>query len=205
MINYQLKTNEIIEDIKKKSGEKPALLLHSCCGPCSSYVIEYLCEFFKISVFYYNPNIFPDAEYIKRKNEQLRLIGEFNKLGKNIDFIDCDYNHDEFLNVAKGFENEKEGGERCHRCYEFRLLKTAKAAKEKNFDFFATTLTVSPYKNAQVLNELGEKISTQTGIKYLYSDFKKLNGYKRSIELSKQYDLYRQIYCGCEFSLNTEN
>lgn len=201
MFNYQLKTDQIIEEIKK-SGEKPSLLLHSCCGPCSSYVLEYLCGFFKISVFYYNPNIFPNEEYIKRKNEQLRLIAELNKTGKDISFINCDCIHGEFLTAVKGFEHEKEGGERCHKCYEFRLLKTARIAREKDFEFFATTLTVSPYKNAAVLNELGEKISEITGVRYLFSDFKKRNGYKRSIELSKQYNLYRQIYCGCEFSLN---
>lgn len=204
MINYQLKTDEIIEEIKK-SGKKPSLLLHSCCGPCSSYVLEYLCEFFKASIFYYNPNIFPNEEYLKRKNEQIRLIRELNICGKDIAFIDCDYIHSEFLDIAKGFELEKEGGERCHRCYEFRLNKTARTAKENGFDYFATTLTVSPYKNAEVLNQLGEKTSENTGVKYLYSDFKKRNGYKRSIELSKQYNLYRQIYCGCEFSINIDN
>lgn len=201
MINYQLKTDEIIQQIES-SKAKPALLLHSCCGPCSSYVLEYLCDFFRVSVFYYNPNIFPEKEYLKRKNEQIRLISEFNKIGKDISFIDCDYDHSVFLKCTIGLEREKEGGERCHNCYEFRMRKAAEIAEKKGFDFFATTLTVSPYKNSQVLNELGEKIENETGVRYLYSDFKKRNGYKRSIELSKQYDLYRQIYCGCEFSIN---
>lgn len=200
MVNYQLEMDKLISKLEK-NGERPSLVLHSCCGPCSSYVLEYLCAYFDITVFYYNPNIYPFEEYEKRKNEQIRLIKSFNAEGRHIQFINGDYDYRVFTDMARGFENEKEGGERCHRCYEFRLRKTAELALDRKADYFSTTLTVSPYKNAPFINELGFKIEEETGAKYLASDFKKRNGYKRSIELSKEYGLYRQDYCGCGFSL----
>ena len=178
----------------------PNLLLHSCCGPCSTEVISRLTDFFNITVLYYNPNIEPKEEYEKRKKEQIRFINEFNPKNK-LDFLDCDYDNESFTKMAIGLENEPEGGLRCHKCYHLRLEKTAKLAKEKNFDFFCTTLTVSPYKNSQVLNEIGKELSEKYNIKYLYSDFKKEEGYKKSIEYSKKYNLYRQDYCGCHFSM----
>ena len=199
MINYQIELDKIIKVLEEKNI-RPKLMLHSCCGPCSSYVLEYLRKWFDITVFYYNPNIYPYEEYEKRKQEQIRLINEFNSNGEKIEFIDGDYDYNVFLNVAKGLEKEKEGRERCHECYKFRLEKTAQKALEYNCDYFSTTLTVSPYKNAQFINALGLDIEKDKGVKYLVSDFKKRNGYLRSIELSKQYDLYRQDYCGCSFS-----
>ncbi len=184
-------------DIIKNLDHKPRLLLHSCCGPCSSYVITYLKDYFDITVLYYNPNIEPEDEYIKRKNEQIKLI---NLLNANIKLLDIDYDNEAFRNKVVGYENEKEGGARCHLCYELRLDKTASIAKEKDYEYFCTTLTVSPYKNAKVINELGEKLEKKYNIKWLYSDFKKKDGYKKSIILSKEYNLYRQNYCGCLFS-----
>ena len=201
MINYQKELDKLTADIEN-SQIRPRLLLHSCCAPCSSYVLDYLYKWFDITVYYYNPNIYPYDEYIKRKNEQLRLIKEFNLEGKKFDFIDADYNCDTFIKLSEGLESEPEGQNRCHKCYELRLKRTAECAKEYNYDFFATTLTVSPYKNAQIINNIGAKIEAQFGVKYLYSDFKKKNGYLRSIELSKQYNLYRQNYCGCMFSMH---
>ncbi len=194
--NYQI----ILDETLKKLEKKEKLLLHSCCGPCSSYVLEYLCKYFDITVLYYNPNIYPEDEYQKRLHEQIKLINELNN--NKIKEIDLPYNHKEFTDYIKGHENDKEGGIRCHLCYKFRLEKTAEYAKENNFDYFSTTLTVSPYKDSQILNEIGSFLEKKYNIKYLYSDFKKKNGYKRSIELSKKYDLYRQNYCGCEFSLS---
>lgn len=195
--NYNLIMQDIIEGIK--NDVPPKILLHSCCGPCSTEVISRLTPYFNITVLYYNPNIEPQAEYVKRKQEQIRFINEFIPENK-VDFLDCDYDHDAFLEIAKGLETEPEGGNRCHRCYELRLRKTAMLAKENGYDYFGTTLTVSPYKNAQVLNQIGENLQKEIGIKYLFSDFKKENGYKKSIEYSKKYKLYRQNYCGCHFS-----
>ncbi len=163
--------------------------------------MEYLRVAFKLTVFYYNPNVYPEAEYDKRKSEQIRLIGEFNKVERDIDFVDADYDHAVFEGIAKGFENEKEGGDRCHGCFQFRLKKTAEKAGRDGYAFFATTLTVSPHKNADVINRIGMRLETETGIKYLAADFKKKNGYQRSIELSKEYHLYRQHYCGCVYSM----
>ena len=177
----------------------PSLLLHSCCAPCSSYTIEYLSQFFKITVLYYNPNISPKEEYEKRKSEQLRLIGEM-KTKYPVSFLDCDYDYNEFLDVARGYELCKEGGERCFRCYELRLRESAELAKELHMDYFTTTLSISPLKNAEKLNEIGDRLSEEYGIAYLNSDFKKKNGYKRSVELSEEYGMYRQYYCGCVFS-----
>ena len=184
--------------LNRLDGEnRPKLMLHSCCGPCSSYVLEYLSRYFDITVYYYNPNIFPPDEYQKRLKNQLDLI-EKSGWAK---FMPCEYNHDEFLFAARGLEGEKEGGERCTECFRLRLQKTAELAKKGGYDYFATTLSVSPYKNAQLLGILGEKIGEEYGIKHLPSDFKKREGYKRSIELAKKFDLYRQDYCGCEFSI----
>lgn len=193
--NYQLKLEEILNSL----NYTPKLLLHTCCAPCSSYCIEYLSNYFDITVLYYNPNISPIQEYEKRKKEQIRFLKEFKSKNK-LDFMDCDYNYDDFLNIAKGLENLKEGGERCFKCYNLRLEKTALMALQNHFDYFGTTLTVSPYKNSEKLNEIGSLLEKKYGIKYLYSDFKKKNGYKKSIELSKKYNLYRQDYCGCIYS-----
>ena len=193
-INYDLKLKEIISNLTKKKK----LLLHSCCGPCSSYVLDYLSNYFDITILYYNPNIYPENEYNKRLNEQIKLINLLNN--NSIKIITLPYNEEEFLSTIKGFENEEEGKTRCHLCYKLRLEKIAKYAKEKNYDFFATTLSVSPYKNSTVLNEIGIELEKKYNVAYLYSDFKKNDGYKKSIELSKKYDLYRQEYCGCRFS-----
>ena len=196
--NYDKWMQEIIE--KNQELEiVPTLLLHTCCAPCSSAVIERLSKYFHITVFYYNPNIEPLEEYLKRKEEQKRFLSEVTT-PYPINFLDCDYEHEEFIQLSKGLENEKEGGPRCLKCYRLRLLKTALKARELHFDYFGTSLTVSPYKNAQVLNQIGEELQKKFNVKYLYSDFKKRNGYKRSIELSKDYHLYRQDYCGCSFS-----
>lgn len=197
-INYQSKLDDIIKE-NLKEAKVPSLLLHSCCAPCSSYVIEYLSNYFKITVFYYNPNIYPEKEYIKRVEEEKNFIFRF-KTKYKVDFIEGNYDTEKFYSSVKGFENEREGGERCFRCYELRLMESAIIAKDKGYDYFTTTLSISPYKNAQKLNEIGERLSNEYGVKYLYSDFKKKNGYKRSIELSKEYNLYRQDYCGCIFS-----
>ena len=192
--NYQ----KIMENtLKNIDGE--TLLLHSCCAPCSSYVIGLLSNHFKITVYYYNPNISPYEEYKKRVEEQIRFISELDTKYK-VDFIEGDYEHEEFLSVTEGLENELEGGKRCFVCYNQRLEKTAVLAKEKEYDYFCTTLTVSPYKNSQKLNEIGKNLEEKYGVKYLLSDFKKNDGYKKSIELSKEYNLYRQDYCGCKYS-----
>ena len=190
-INY----NEEMKKIIKELHGNNKLLLHSCCGPCSSSVIERLKDYFDITILYYNPNIEPIEEYLKRKEEQIRLLNELN-----IKFMDIDYLNEEYRSKVIGYEKEPENGLRCHICYRLRLEKTAKIAKENNFDYFATTLTVSPYKNAKVINELGLELQNKYNINYLLSDFKKEDGYKRSIELSKKYNLYRQDYCGCLFS-----
>lgn len=175
------------------------ILLHSCCAPCSSWVITYLTKYFDITILYYNPNISPNKEYDKRKKEQIRLIKEIDKIG-TIDIIDCDYENDIYEEKIKGYEECPERGERCTICFNLRLEKTAKIAKENNFDYFCSTLTVSPYKNAKLINEIGKELGDKYNIKWLYSDFKKENGYKNSIELSKKYNLYRQDYCGCIYS-----
>lgn len=197
-INYQKQLEKTIDELKEKN-EVPKLLLHSCCAPCSSYVLEYLSNYFQITVFYYNPNIYPEEEYIKRVKEQQQLINRM-KLKNPVQFIEGIYNTDDFFSMAKGLENLKEGGERCFKCYELRLRKTLETAEEKDFDYFTTTLTISPFKNAQKLNEIGMELVENNKVKYLVSDFKKKEGYKRSIELSEKYNLYRQDYCGCIFS-----
>ena len=202
--NFQKELDKKIMEIEA-SGVTPRLLLHSCCAPCSSHCIEYLSDYFKITVFYYNPNISSESEYRKRVEEQIRFIKEFPAKYK-VDFIEGDYDTGEFYQIAKGYENCKEGHERCFRCYELRMRKTAELALKGDqsgaFDYFATTLTLSPLKNAYKLNEIGFMLEDEIGIKYLASDFKKKDGYKRSIELSNEYNLYRQNYCGCIYSHN---
>ncbi len=195
-MNYQTQLEEILKNMKNK----PKLLLHSCCAPCSSYVITYLKDYFDITVLYYNPNIAPQEEYEKRKAEQKRLISSF----PFVSFLDCDYDNELYEEKVKDLQKEKEGGKRCHVCFTLRLFKTAQIAKEKEFDYFGTTLTVSPHKNAQVINDIGQKISQEWMIPFLVSDFKKKDGYKKSIELSKKYQLYRQNYCGCLYSKRGE-
>lgn len=197
-INYQTELEKIIEN-HQKQGETPTLLLHSCCAPCSSYVLEYLSKYFKITVLYYNPNIYPDDEYFKRAEEQKRFIDKFPSENK-IDFIEGNFDKKLFYETVKGKEHLPEGGERCFLCYELRLREAAKYATQGNFDYFTTTLSISPLKNAQKLNEIGLKIAAQYDVKYLVSDFKKKNGYKRSTEISREYGMYRQDYCGCVFS-----
>lgn len=196
--NYQKKLEKLINDINEKNIN-PTLLLHSCCAPCSSYVIEYLSPYFNITILYYNPNISPIEEYEKRKQEQIKLIKELPTKNK-VNILDCDYDNDLYEKTIKGLEKEPERGSRCTKCFLLRLEKTAITAKKNNFDYFGTTLTVSPYKNSKLLNEIGLSLQEKYNIKYLYSDFKKNNGYKRSIELSKEYNLYRQNYCGCIYS-----
>ena len=197
-MNYQKELEKLILK-NQKEGKIPKLLLHSCCAPCSSYVLEYLSDYFEITVFYYNPNIFPENEYTKRILEQQVLIQDM-KFRYPVSFLAGSYDRDRFYAIARGLEHAKEGGERCFKCYEIRLEEAAKIAKEIEYDYFTTTLSISPMKNAEKLNEIGKKIAKQYGVEYLQSDFKKKNGYKRSIELSKEYGLYRQDYCGCEFS-----
>ena len=198
-MNYQKELDKLLERLKQEE-KVPRLLLHSCCAPCSSYVLEYLSDYFEITVFYYNPNIFPESEYTKRILEQQELIGDM-KFKHPISFVAGIYDRDKFYEMAKGLEHLREGGERCFKCYELRLRETAELARKGEFDYFTTTLSISPMKNADKLNEIGMKISEEYGIPYLQSDFKKKNGYKRSIELSREYGLYRQDYCGCEFSM----
>ncbi len=195
-INYQKELDRIIE---KNGDTKPRLLLHSCCAPCSSYVLEYLSAYFDITVFYFNPNISPESEYVKRVNEVKRLIAEMPSCSQ-VRFMEGRYEPQEFYSCAKGLEDEPEGGERCLKCFRLRLKEAARAAKEINADYVCTTLTISPLKNAENLNRIGEEEAESLGIKWLPSDFKKKNGYKRSIELSDEYNLFRQNYCGCVFS-----
>ena len=200
-INYQKELDKIIASL---DGRVPTLLLHSCCAPCSSYTLEYLSNYFDITVYYYNPNISPKAEFDKRFAEQKRLITSLPAKHK-IKLIEGDYNYSDFSEIAKGFENVKEGGERCFRCYKLRLEKSAHLAKEQGFDYFCTTLSISPLKNSQKINEIGLEVAEKYGVKWLPSDFKKKEGYKRSIELSREYNLYRQNFCGCVFSKKENN
>ena len=195
-INYQIQLDKVIASL----GDKvPTLLLHSCCAPCSSYVIEYLSQYFSITVFYYNPNISPEEEYRFRSSEQKRLIAEM-PVKYPVKYIDEEYDSRQFFDAVKGLEHEPEGGKRCEKCFELRLGRTIQLAKEMGFDYAATTLSISPLKNAQLLNEIGKRLSEKQGVNWLGSDFKKKGGYKRSTELSKEYGLYRQNYCGCVFS-----
>lgn len=191
--------DKLMEEQMSATKEGSTLLLHACCAPCSSACLERLSNFFKITIIYYNPNITEEKEYLKRLEELKNFIQKI-KVKYPINIIDTRYNPKEFFEISKGLEKEKERGKRCYKCYELRLEETAKVAKENNFDFFATTLTLSPYKKTDWLNEIGESLSNKYQTSYLYSDFKKKNGYKRSIELSKEYNLYRQDYCGCIYS-----
>lgn len=201
-MNYQKELDRILSSLEKE-GRAPSLLLHSCCAPCSSYVLEYLSNYFYITVFYYNPNIYPESEYTKRILEQQTLIGKMK--GKYpVSFIAGNYDKDRFYEMAEGLEDIKEGGARCLKCYELRLRETARIAEEGGFEYFTTTLSISPLKNAARLNEIGIRLEKEYQVRYLPSDFKKKNGYKRSIELSKEFGLYRQDYCGCEFSIRNE-
>ena len=197
-MNYNKLMEEELNKTKTE-GKTPSVLLHSCCAPCSSHVIDLLTDYFDITILYYNPNIEPYEEYKKRKEEEIRFINEYPSKNK-LTIIDCDHENDIFHECIKGLEEEKEGGARCIKCYHLRLDKTAKIASELSFDYFATTLTVSPLKNSEKLNQIGEYLSKIYGVKYLYSDFKKKEGYKHSIELAKEYNLYRQDYCGCIYS-----
>lgn len=204
-INYQKELEKIIASLT----EPGKVLLHSCCAPCSSYCMEYLRKYFDVTVFYYNPNIMHAEEYQKRVNEQKRLIDAYNEMTQTtegevlhrISFLEGSYDVERYLEVIKGLENCEEGGSRCAECFTLRLMETAKTAKEMGMDYFSTTLTISPLKNAQLINQIGKHIGEDIGIAFLPSDFKKNNGYLRSIELSKEYNLYRQDYCGCDFSM----
>ncbi len=205
-INYNLEMENIIKNIGEN---KPKLLLHSCCGPCSSAVLERINEYFDITVFYYNPNIDEKEEFLRRSEEQIELIKDMSL--DDVKVVICDYNHDEFLEYVKGFEKYREGRARCFKCYVERLENAAIYAKENGFSYFTTTLSISPHKDSQILNRIGKYLSNKYKINYLYSDFKKKNGFKRSVELTTKYKMYRQDYCGCEFSkmerqsLNEEN
>lgn len=195
--NYQKELDRILLQLENKE-EKPRLLLHSCCAPCSSYVLEYLNSYFRITVYYYNPNITEKAEYDKRIQEVRRLIGEMGLT--DVDVLEGEHDPKAFFAMAAKWPGEKEGGLRCYDCYKMRLMDTAEVAAKNGYDYFTTTLSISPHKNAKWLNELSEEASDLYGVKTLPADFKKRNGYKRSIELSAEYDLYRQDYCGCIFS-----
>ena len=198
-INYQKELEKELERITA-AGRTPRLLLHSCCAPCSSYVLEYLSDYFSITVFYYNPNIYPPEEFGKRVEEQQRLIREL-PVKHPVSFLEGPYEPERFYEMAKGLEQVPEGGERCFRCYRLRLEEAAQMARAGEFDYFTTTLSISPLKNAEKLNEIGAYLAEEYKVPYLFSDFKKRNGYKRSTELSAEYGLYRQDYCGCVFSL----
>ena len=201
--NYYLLFENQLNRIKEKE-KVPTILLHSCCAPCSSHVITFLKDYFDITIIYYNPNIYPYEEYKKRKEEQIRLLNEIKSKNK-LNIIDCDYDNNIYEETIKGLEKEKEGGSRCYKCFWLRLDKTAQIAKENNYDYFSTTLTISPYKNSTVINEIGKELETIYNITWLYSEYKKKDGYKKSIQLSKEYNLYRQNYCGCIYSKRIDN
>ena len=196
-MNYQL----VLEDTLKNIKPGTKLLLHACCAPCSSYCIEYLSDYFEITIYYYNPNIDTDEEYDKRVNELKRFVKEF-KTKYPVHLVVLPHLQEEYMKEVVGLEDEPERGARCLKCYELRLRKSFEYAKANNFDYITTTLTLSPLKNSKVINEIGNKLEKEYDFKYLYSDFKKKDGYKRSIVLSREYNLYRQDYCGCKFSKN---
>ena len=196
--NYQLILDKTIET-ECSGGRRPTLLLHACCAPCSSYVLEYLSQYFDITLFFYNPNISPAEEHDFRYAELVRLVGEMG-LSLRVKVITGTYEPERFYALAEGLEELPEGGARCAKCYDLRLSETAKLAADGKYDFFTTTLSISPYKNAEWLNSIGVRLGEEYGVRYLVSDFKKKNGYKRSCELSEKYGLYRQNFCGCEFS-----
>ncbi|MBQ7307186.1 MAG: epoxyqueuosine reductase QueH [Clostridia bacterium] len=193
-INYDL----IMQQIIKGLNHKPKLLLHSCCAPCSSSVIERLREYFDVTVYYYNPNVYPTEEYEIRKTEQKNYLEKID-----IPFIEGEYSKLDFYDSVLGLENELEGGKRCYSCYKFRMKSCAKKAKDLNFEYFCTTLSVSPHKNSTYINEIGKNLEEEYNIKFLFSDFKKRQGFLRSLALSKENNFYRQNYCGCEYSMNT--
>ncbi len=196
--NYQRELDGIIEELGAQ-GQVPKLLLHSCCAPCSSYVLEYLSKFFRITVFFYNPNIYPPKEYTARAEEERRLIKEMPFVHP-VDMVEGSYEPEEFYQEVKGLEMEPEGGARCEKCFELRLHQAAFVAKAGAYDYFTTTLTISPLKSAPKLNQIGERVGKEMGVEFLPSDFKKKDGYRRSVQLSKEYGLYRQDYCGCVYS-----
>lgn len=200
VVNYQKELEKLLFKLEQEN-KRPRLFLHSCCAPCSSYCLMYLAPHFEITAFYYNPNIYPKQEFDKRAAEEKRLIEELNReYGFGIAFVEGTYEPERFFELAKGLEDAPEGGERCFRCYEQRLRAAAVLAKAENFDYFTTTLSISPLKNAGKLNEIGNRVGEELGIAHLPADFKKKEGYKQSIELSKKYGLYRQNYCGCVYS-----
>lgn len=194
-MNYQKELEKILETID--INNKPKLLLHACCGPCSSYVVEYLSKYFDITIYYYNPNIYPKEEYKRRLEELKKFISIFNN---KVNVIEELYDEEDYNKAVKNLEHLGEKSIRCYNCYEFRMNKAAIYAKENNYDYFTTTLSISPHKNSKWINEIGNILEEKYNIKYLYSDFKKKEGYKRSLELSKEYNLYRQDYCGCKYS-----
>ncbi len=195
-VNYDRRMQELLPALAGKR-----LLLHSCCAPCSSYCLTQLAPHLAVTVFYYNPNLDSEAEYLLRKREQIRFLQETGLA----DFLDCDYAPEDFMRIARGLEGEPEGGARCSACFALRLSRTAQEAKRRGFDCFATTLTVSPLKDAERINAIGTALEREYGISYLPSDFKKRGGYLRSIELSKEHGLYRQNYCGCSFSRRSDD
>ena len=197
-VNYQKELEKLIEG-QQKAGRVPSLFLHACCAPCSSYVLEYLSRFFSVTVFFYNPNISPKEEYEKRVSEIQRLISEMEFVHP-VAFVEGEYKPEDFYEMARGLEDVPEGGERCFRCYRLRMEEAARLAEQGGYDYFTTTLSISPLKNAGKINEIGQELSQIYKVEHLPSDFKKKNGYKRSIELSHEYGLYRQNYCGCVFS-----
>lgn len=197
-INYQKRMEEIIESLPKE-GPVPRLLLHSCCGPCSTAVLERLRDAFDITVYYYNPNIYPPSEYAMRESEQRTLLERFPS-PHGLHFMEAPYHPNEYYDAVRGLEHAPEGGSRCETCFTLRLREAGRVAKEGRFDFFTTTLSVSPHKNAQLLNAIGAQVAADVGVPYLFSDFKKRDGFKRSVALSETYEMYRQDYCGCEFS-----
>ena len=197
-VNYQKELEKLIEG-QQKAGRVPRLFLHACCAPCSSYVLEYLSRFFSVTVFFYNPNISPKEEYEKRVSEIQRLISEMEFVHP-VAFVEGEYKPEDFYEMARGLEDVPEGGERCFRCYRLRMEEAARLAEQGGYDYFTTTLSISPLKNAGKINEIGQELSQIYKVEHLPSDFKKKNGYKRSIELSHEYGLYRQNYCGCVFS-----
>ena len=197
--DYQSDMERLLESLERE-GRAPTLLLQDCCAPCGSYVIGLLSGYFRVTVLFYNPNIYPESEYRKRLGEVRRLLG-LMETKYPVELMECPYDAERFCDCVAGYEAEPEGGARCTRCFRLRLGETARLARERGFEYFATTLSVSPHKNADLLNAIGEEWSRETGVRYLASDFKKRDGYKKSILLSRQYGLYRQDYCGCEFSL----
>lgn len=200
-LNYAKKLTELLNRMEADLpvGDRPLLFLHACCAPCSSYVLEYLSHYFRIIVYYYNPNITPQSEYRKRVDELKRFISDagYENL---VSFLEGPYDPADFDKIAKGYEDAPERGPRCYRCYELRMREAAREAVRHHADFFTTTLSISPHKNAEWINEIGQRLAQEYGVPHLPNDFKKNNGFKRSIELAAEYGLYRQNYCGCRFS-----